>query len=99
MNPINPSSGKAAEMLALQDKLRTENRPTEGAEPGSVAETQTEQVPAKSLELSASVETALKEADFDQNKVAAMKEAIRSGNYPLDARKVAENFLPLERLL
>lgn len=99
MNPINPSAGKAAEMLALQDKQRTEKLPAETAESSSVAETATEQEPTKSLKLSANVEAALKEADFDQNKVAAMKEAIQSGNYPLDARKVAENFLPLERLL
>lgn len=99
MNPINPSAGKAAEMLALQDKQRTEKLPAETAESSSVAETAAEQEPTRSLKLSANVEVALKEADFDQNKVAAMKEAIQSGNYPLDARKVAENFLPLERLL
>ncbi|MFN3163152.1 MAG: flagellar biosynthesis anti-sigma factor FlgM [Pseudohongiellaceae bacterium] len=99
MNPINPSTGKAAEMLAMQEKQRTDNRQPEKPGGSAVGDTKATQESGKPVALSESVESALKAADFDQSKVAAMKEAIQSGNYPLDASKVAENFLPLERLL
>jgi negative regulator of flagellin synthesis FlgM len=36
---------------------------------------------------------------FDREKVEAIKLAISEGNYPLDSRRIAENFLALERLL
>jgi negative regulator of flagellin synthesis FlgM len=42
---------------------------------------------------------ALEDATFDAEKVANIKEAIENGNYPLDARKIAENFVALERLI
>jgi negative regulator of flagellin synthesis FlgM len=42
---------------------------------------------------------ALEEATFDAAKVANIKEAIENGNYPLDSRKIAENFVALERLI
>ena len=36
---------------------------------------------------------------FDREKVEAIKLAISNGNYPLDSRRIAENFFALERLL
>lgn len=99
MNPINPGTGKSAELAAMQEQQRTEKRQSENPAADAVNQTAAAQPPEKPVALSESVESALKAADFDQDKVAAMKAAIQSGNYPLDASKVAENFLPLERLL
>lgn len=42
---------------------------------------------------------AARNTDFDASRVDAIKEAIRSGNFPLDARRIAENFVALERLI
>jgi flagellar biosynthesis anti-sigma factor FlgM len=36
---------------------------------------------------------------FDAAKVAAIKQAITDGNYPLDARKIAESFAALEKMV
>ena len=42
---------------------------------------------------------AISEPGFDAGKVEAIKQAISEGNYPLDARKIAESFSSLERLI
>ena len=51
------------------------------------------------VSLSPEMTKALEDATFDAAKVANIKEAIENGNYPLDARKIAENFVALERLI
>lgn len=53
----------------------------------------------KDLVLSDPVNAAMKSADFDEEKVKRIAEAIKMGNYPLDPRKIAEHFLPLEKLI
>ena len=44
-------------------------------------------------------EKAMANAEFDAAKVARIKEAIEQGNYPIDAKKVAESFASLERMI
>jgi flagellar biosynthesis anti-sigma factor FlgM len=39
----------------------------------------------------------LPNAEFDSAKVARIKAAIQEGNYPIDAKKVAESFAALGR--
>lgn len=39
------------------------------------------------------------DATFDKQKINDIKSAIREGNYPLDARKIAESFLLLEKMI
>ena len=51
------------------------------------------------LILSKVAESSLANAEFDANKVAQIKAAIREGNYPVDATKVAESFVALERMI
>lgn len=51
------------------------------------------------VSLSPEMTKALEDATFDAAKVANIKEAIENGNYPLDARKIAENFVALEKLI
>ena len=38
-------------------------------------------------------------AAFDAAKVEALRLAIMEGNYPLDAKRIAENMLDLERMI
>ncbi len=38
-------------------------------------------------------------ATFDEAKVREMRQAIESGSFPLDSRRIAENFAELERLI
>jgi negative regulator of flagellin synthesis FlgM len=51
------------------------------------------------LVLSEKFSTAMRSAEFDENKVKQISDAIRQGNYPLDARRIAESFVPLEKML
>ena len=61
---------------------------------------------AAAREASASVEVRLSEeirssenASFDEAKVREMRQAFESGTFPLDSRRIAENFAELERLI
>lgn len=49
--------------------------------------------------LSQGVEKALAESSFDEAKVASIKAAIESGNYPLDHKRIAESFLAIENMI
>ncbi len=42
---------------------------------------------------------AMREPEFDRAKVESIKTAIRDGQYPLDARRIAESFVALERMI
>jgi negative regulator of flagellin synthesis FlgM len=41
----------------------------------------------------------LANAEFDATKVARIKEAIEQGNYPLDSKRIAENFMAIESMI
>ena len=51
------------------------------------------------VELSESVVRAIEDAKFDAAKVEALRLAVMEGNYPLDAKRIAENMLDLERMI
>lgn len=56
--------------------------------------------PAASVEVKLSNEIRSSEnATFDEVKVQQMRQAIEDGSFPLDARRIAENFAELERLI
>lgn len=57
-----------------------------------------ETVPSE-VHLSEDVTNAIEGAEFDAAKVEALRLAIMDGNYPLDAKRIAENMLNLERLI
>ena len=37
--------------------------------------------------------------DFDRAKVDAIKQALKEGNYPLNPRRIAENFVAIEQMI
>ena len=49
--------------------------------------------------LSKAAEEALATAEFDEAKVNAIKAALKEGNYPLNERRIAENFLAIEMMI
>jgi len=51
------------------------------------------------LRLSDVARQAMREPEFDRAKVEAIKTAIQQGQYPLDSRRIAENFVALERMI
>ena len=65
----------------------------------SVGGSQPPEVELSEVHLSEEVANAIEAAEFDAAKVEALRLAIMDGNYPLDAKRIAENMLNLERLI
>ena len=76
------------------EKTSTPVPESQSAEAVAAADAQVDQV-----ELSDSVVRAIEDAKFDAAKVEALRLAIMEGNYPLDAKRIAENMLDLERMI
>ena len=76
------------------DKTSTPAPESQSAEAVAATDAQLDQV-----ELSESVVRAIEDAKFDAAKVEALRLAIMEGNYPLDAKRIAENMLDLERMI
>jgi negative regulator of flagellin synthesis FlgM len=51
------------------------------------------------LRLSEVARQAMQEPEFDRAKVEAIKTAIQQGQYPLDSRRIAENFIAIEKMI
>ena len=51
------------------------------------------------IDFSAEAARLIAEPGFDAAKVATIKQAIASGNYPLDPKRIAENFVALESMI
>ena len=68
------------------------------AAPGvAVARPQTGRAASESVELSDAAERMVSDPVFDRDRVEAIKQSLREGSYPLNARRTAESFLALER--
>lgn len=78
----------------LRAEKTSDPAPDAKAPDASTSESQVDQV-----ELSESVVRAIEDAKFDAAKVEALRLAIMEGNYPLDAKRIAENMLDLERMI
>ena len=51
------------------------------------------------LKLSDVAQRLMQEPEFDRAKVDAIKLAIQQGQYPLDSRRIAENFTAIEKMI
>ena len=51
------------------------------------------------VSLSNVAQKVLAQPDFDRAKVEAIKQAIKDGNYPINPRNIAENFVSLEKMI
>ena len=51
------------------------------------------------LQLSQVARQVMQEPEFDRAKVEAIKLALQEGKYPLDSRRIAENFLAIEKMI
>ena len=51
------------------------------------------------VQLSQVARQAMQEPEFDRAKVEAIKTAIQQGQYPLDSRRIAENFVAIEKMI
>ena len=51
------------------------------------------------VQLSDVARQAMQEPSFDRAKVDAIRNAIQQGQYPMDVRRIAENFVALEKMI
>ncbi len=51
------------------------------------------------VKLSAVAQQAMQEPAFDRAKVEAIKQAIQQGQYAMDTRRIAENFVAIEKMI
>jgi negative regulator of flagellin synthesis FlgM len=54
---------------------------------------------ADTVNLSNVTQRAKDSPDFDRAKVEAIKTALREGSYPINPRRIAENFVALEKMI
>ena len=84
------------------DKLDKKAPATDGKAPPSV-DTQAPRVAPRpgpdTLSLSNVAQKAMNEPEFDRVKVESIKKAIQDGQYPLDAKRIAESFVAIEKMI
>lgn len=51
------------------------------------------------LKLSDVAQRLMQEPEFDRAKVDAIRQAIQQGQYPMDSRRIAENFVAIEKMI
>lgn len=96
-NPIS-QFGRIAQMdtsaraSAAKGDARAKTTDTEATASASASRTD-------ELQLSEVARQAMQEPQFDRAKVEAIKTAIQEGKYPLDSRRIAENFVAIEKMI
>lgn len=89
LSQSDPSLRSALDKLAKKSGETAADRPAESAPPAR----------ADTVMLSNVAEKAMTEPDFDRQKVESIKQAIAEGQYPLDAKRIAESFVAIERMI
>jgi len=83
----------------INNKSSSNSAPTkpsnEGLNSGSVKES----LPDVHIDLSSELSSVKSEEIMREAKIMEMRAAIEEGRFPLDAKKIAENFAELEKLL
>ena len=95
-DPISHFSRMAQMDANVRQATKAEKRSSAAAEEASNA------APARQddeVQLSDVAKQLMREPEFDRAKVEAIKTAIQQGQYPLDARRIAENFVALEKMI
>ncbi len=86
-------------------QMDSSNRQAAAKAPGRSSEAASESLskstPAESdqVKLSEVAQKAMQEPEFDRVKVDAIKLALQQGQYPIDSRRIAENFMAIEKMI
>ena len=83
-NNLDKLKGRQSESVANESQPARAEKPQSGAD---------------SVKLSNLEQKVKDQSSFDRAKVESIKDAIRSGNYPLDPRRIAENFVAIEQMI
>jgi negative regulator of flagellin synthesis FlgM len=80
------------------ERVIKSNKP-QGEEAASRSQESDNGVRSVEVELSDEIRQAEERAVFDEARVKEMRDAIEAGTFPLDSRRIAENFAELESLI
>ena len=94
-DPISGVGGRSTQALRLAEADIKKNAEADSVQSGESGGT----LPQDRVELSEGLKSASSEAVFDADRVAELRKAIADGQYPLDAKKIAESFASIEGLL
>ena len=94
-DPISGVGGRSTQALRLAEADSRKNAEADSVQSGESGGTP----PQDRVELSEGLKSASSEAFFDADRVAELRKAIADGQYPLDAKKIAESFASIEDLL
>ncbi|MDP4609397.1 MAG: flagellar biosynthesis anti-sigma factor FlgM [Burkholderiaceae bacterium] len=99
-NPITQQARLAQPDLNTRQAMDKAQKKADGA-PSAASDKPAAPVQSKEdvLSLSDVAQKAMSENEFDRVKVDSIKQAIREGNYPLNARRIAENFVAIEQMI
>jgi negative regulator of flagellin synthesis FlgM len=97
-NTISDSNSVNIAANAAVDSVK-QNRPGESGAISPALPDAVSKAVDSSVELSGTLKAELAIAEFDAQKVADIRLALEDGNYPLDDKKIAESYIPLEKLL
>jgi negative regulator of flagellin synthesis FlgM len=102
-DPISTSQARVAHAVAANrstlDKLGKKPDVAIKSEQPTEAKAQAKPQGADSVNLSNVKQRIDDQPGFDRAKVDAIKAAIQSGNYPVNPRRIAENFVSLEKII
>ena len=103
INNINRSTadsvGSSASRTREKSQATATNPPAAQNESARPASADTVSLSAESMQVGELRQQLNSIPEVDAEKVAAIKEEIAKGNYPLDAESIAENLLNLEKAL
>lgn len=94
MASANSVERQAADRAEKADKAEKAADPSAAAAARAAAPVADDQ-----LELSPAARLAAAEPGIDRAKIEAIKRQIEEGKYPLDPRRIAENFMALEQMI
>ena len=92
-----PSADQRTKAVGANQGVDT-SKPQRNSAP-ELASSSSVKSPDSTVELSADLKNEIAAVSFDTKKVDQIKQSIENGNYPLDDKKIAESFIPLEKLL
>lgn len=96
-DPIS-SFRRVAQMDASNRQVTAKSKERESDAP-SAAQPMAAPVLSDEVKLSDIAQKAMQEPQFDRVKVEAIKLAIQQGQYPMDTRRIAENFMAIEKMI
>ena len=94
MDSLNPISGSG-----ISSKNASQGSKSQASDMTSEVGELSRSNPDVHVDLTSQLSSAESEAIMREAKVKEMREAIEEGRFPLDAKKIAENFAELEKLL